>query len=189
VGEEKGMAKTMIREVVAAFHEPEALQSAVSDLQSHGFNRADISFMAHQSVTGHLAQNYEATRQASDDPRARREAVTDETDIRQRRTLEISLATTLAGFAAAGFTIATGGATALAAGVTAAAVGAVGGLGALLGRAYGEGHETFLREQLERGGILVWVRAPAVGAEERAQAILRKYSAHDVHVHEVPASP
>ena len=123
------MAENTIREVVAAFDKPEALQSAVSDLQSCGFNRADITFMARQSLTGHLAQDYEATRQAEDDPRARREAVTDETDIRQRRTLDISLAATLAGFAAAGFTIATGGTTLLAAGATAAAVGAAGGRG------------------------------------------------------------
>jgi hypothetical protein len=182
------MAENTIREVVAAFDEAEALKSAVSDLQSHGFNRADVSFMARESITGHLAQGYDATQQAEDDPRARREAVTDETDIRQRRTLEISLAATLAGFAAAGFTIATGGATLLAAGVTAATVGAVGGVGALLGKAYGKSQETFLRDQLERGGILVWVRTPDAAAEERAQSILRQYSAHDVHVHEVPAS-
>lgn len=182
------MAERKIREAVAAFGEPEALQSAVSDLQSHGFDRADITFMARESLTGHLTQGYEATRQAADDPHARREAVTDETDIRQRRTLEVSLATVLAGFAAAGFTIATGGATLLAAGVTAAAVGAVGGAGALLGKAYGKSQETFLREQLERGGILVWVRTPDAAAEERAQSILRKYAAHDVHIHEVPAS-
>jgi hypothetical protein len=182
------MAENTIREVVAAFDEPEALQSAVSDLQSHGFNRADITFMARESITGRLAQDYEATREAEDDPHARREAVTDETDIRQRRTLDISLAATLAGFAAAGFTIATGGGTLVAAGVTAAAVGAVGGVGALLGKAYGKSQHTFLREQLERGGILVWVRTPDPAAEERAQFILRKYSAHDVHVHEVPAS-
>jgi hypothetical protein len=83
---------------------------------------------------------------------------------------------------------ATGGGTLVAAGVTAAAVGAVGGVGALLGKAYGKSQHTFLREQLERGGILVWVRTPDPAAEERAQFILRKYSAHDVHVHEVPAS-
>ncbi|HEV2547395.1 MAG TPA: hypothetical protein VGU20_08660 [Stellaceae bacterium] len=75
--------------MVAAFDEPKALQSEVSDLQSGGFNRADITFMARESLTGHLAQDYGATRQAEDDPHARREAVTDETDIRQRRTLEI----------------------------------------------------------------------------------------------------
>ena len=181
------MAENTIREVVAAFGEPEALQSAVADLQSHGFNRADITFMARESLTGHLAQDYEATRQARDAPQARREAVTDETDVRQRRTRDISLAATLAGFAAAGFTIATGGTTLLAAGVTAAALGAVGGAAALIGKARGKSQETFLREQLERGGILVWVRTPDTAAEERAQSILRPYSAHDVHVHEVPA--
>jgi hypothetical protein len=177
-----------IREAVAAFNDPEALKAAVSDLQSHGFDRADISFLAREGFEGHIAQDYAEMRQAEDDPAAKRDPVIDETDIRQRRTLDISTAATLAAFAAAGFTVATGGATALAAGLAVAAAGGVGGLGALLGKAYGQGQQTFLQEQLDRGGVLLWVRTPDAEAEQRALDILRRHSAHDVHVHEVPAA-
>lgn len=177
-----------IREAVAAFDDPKALRAAVSDLQGQGFDRADISFMAREGFEGHLAQDYPDIKRAEDDPAAARDPVITDTDIRQRRTLEISMATTIAAFAAAGFTVMTGGATAVAIGAAVAAMGGVGGLGALLGKAYGQGQENFLREQLERGGVLLWVRTPDAEAERRACAILSRHAAHDVHVHEIPAS-
>lgn len=183
------MAEPRIREAVAAFDDPEALKSAVSELQGSGFNRADISFLARDGLTtGHVEAEYGNARAVEDDPGVPREAVTDETDIRQRRTLEISMAATVAAFAAAGFTVMSGGATLLAAGAAAAAMGGVGGIGALIGKAWGTGQKTFMREQIERGGVLIWVRTPDAAAEERAAAILRRHGAHDVHVHEVDAA-
>ncbi len=182
------MAETTMREAVAAFDDPEALKSAVSELQGSGFNRADISFLARDGLmTGHVEAQYRQAGAVEDDPGVPREAVIDETDIRQRRTLEVSMAATVAAFAAAGFTVMSGGATLVAAGAAAAAMGGVGGLGALIGKAWGTGQKTFLREQLERGGILVWVRTADADAEARACAILRRHAAHDVHVHEVTA--
>ncbi|HWI26746.1 MAG TPA: hypothetical protein VN668_07220 [Stellaceae bacterium] len=180
------MAETMIREAVAAFTDAEALKAAVSELQSSGFNRADISFLAREGFEGHLKKDYSDMRRVEDDPAAPRDPVIDETDIRQRRTLDISLATLIAGFAAAGFTVMTGGATLVAAGVTAAAMAGVGGATALIGKAYREGHQNFLQEQLDRGGILLWVRTPDAAAEARAKEILERRAGHDVHTHEVP---
>jgi hypothetical protein len=182
------MADSTIREAVAAFDDPEALKAAVSDLQSAGFDRAEISFLAREGFEGHLAQDYRDMREAQDDPGAKRDAVIVEDDIRQRRTLDISLAATVAAFAAAGFTVMTGGATLVAAGAAAGAMAAVGGVGALLGKRYGESQATFMKEQLERGGILVFVRTPDAEAETRAQEVLRRHAARDVHIHEVPVA-
>ena len=50
------MAET-IREAVAAFTDAEALKSAVSELQRHGFDRADISFQLRTCLEGHLARD------------------------------------------------------------------------------------------------------------------------------------
>jgi hypothetical protein len=178
-----------IREAVAAFADAQAMQAALSDLQSHGFDRADISFIARDSyLKGHLAQDYDDVRQAEDDPKARRATPVEETDIRQRRTLEVSTGATIAAFAAVGLTVATGGATALAAGIGAAAAGGVGGLGALVGRLYGQGQQKFMQEQIDRGGVLLWVRLRDADAEQRALDILRRHGARDVHMHDIPAS-
>jgi hypothetical protein len=183
------MAEPRIREAVAAFDDPEALKAAVSDLQSGGFDRADISFLARDGLTtGHVEAEYGEAREVEDDPAVPREAVIDETDIRQRRTLEVSMAATVAALAAAGFTVMSGGTSLVAAGAAAAAMGGVGGLGSLVGKTWGTAQKTFLREQLERGGVLIWVRTPDAGAEQRASSILRRHGAHDVHVHEVDAA-
>ena len=179
----------MIREAVAVFDDPKAMQRALSDLQSGGFDRADISFVARDTyLDGHLAQQYGNVHDAEDDPKARRAAPVDETDLRQRRTLDVSAAATIAAFAAVGFTVATGGATALAAGIGAAAAGGVGGLGALLGKLYGKGQQTFMQEQLDRGGVLLWVHLRDATAEARALDILRRHGARDVHIHDIPAT-
>ena len=42
-----------------------------------------------------------------------------------------------------------------------------------------------LERDLWRGGLVVFVRARAAEAEERAQAIMRRNGARNVHVHEI----
>jgi len=186
--ERVGQPAETIREAVAAFDDPGALQAAVSDLQSHGFDRADISVIAPEDLEGHVAGRAGDVRDAEDDPGVERSAVVSDTDVRQGRVLGTSLASVLAAFAAAGLTVATGGAAAVAAGAAVAAAGGAGAVGALLGRVAGEEQQHFMREQLERGGVLLWVRLPDAAAEPRALDILRRHSAHDVHVHEFPAA-
>jgi hypothetical protein len=177
-----------IREAVAAFDDPQTLQAAVSDLQSHGFDRADISVIAPEDLAGHVAGRAGDVRKAEDDPGVERSAVVGDTDVRQARVLGTSLASVLAAFAAAGLTVATGGAAAVAAGAAAVAAGGVGAAGTMLGRIAGDSERNFLQEQIERGGVLLWVRVRDAAAEPRALDILRRHSAHDVHVHEIPAT-
>jgi hypothetical protein len=177
------VSQPLIREAVAAFNDSETLQQAVADLQSHGFDRSEISFLARGGL-----DHQDDTRRAEDDPRAPRDAATTDADMRQARVLGTSLAAVLAGFAAAGFTVMTGGVVALAAGAAVLAAGGVGAAGALVGRAAGEEEKDFLQEQIDRGGVLLWVRIRDAEAERRALDILRRHSAHDVHVHDLPAS-
>jgi hypothetical protein len=44
-----------------------------------------------------------------------------------------------------------------------------------------------VREQLDRGGLLLWVNVRNTGEEETAQKVLRSRSAHDVHAHAISA--
>jgi hypothetical protein len=41
----------IMREAVAVFDDPERLERAVSDLQSRGVDRADLSFLANEALT------------------------------------------------------------------------------------------------------------------------------------------
>lgn len=179
------IAVPMVREAVALFRESEPLETAVSQLQSRGFDHADLSFLAH-GAAGKGARG--SAERLADDPDTPREAATTDTDIRQQRLLGTSLAATIAGFAAAGFTVATGGVLAAVVAATAAAAGGVGAIGAMIGRKLGEKEAAYLDEQLAKGGVLLWVNLADAAAEGRALEILRAHSGH-VEVHEYPADP
>ena len=178
---ESVMNNTLIREAVAVFDDPESLETAVSELQSNGIDRSQISFLAHASPTlgppGGLQR-------LADDPATARESPVTDTDLRQGRILGTSLAATIAAFAAAGFAVATGGVAAAAAAAVAAG-GGIGAVGALIGRNLGENETSFLDAQLARGGVLLWVRTPSDDAERRALEVLRRYAVH-IHIHNLP---
>jgi len=148
------MEQPTIREAVAVFDDAEQLEGAVSELQSNGIDRSELSFLAHPSLAGHIPGDL---RQAADDPATPREPVVSDTDLRQGRVLGTSLAATVAAFAAAGFTVATAG---LGAAVAAAAAGGVGAASTLFGSIVAEDQASFLEAQLAR-------RCAALGAHAR----------------------
>lgn len=179
---------TTVREAVARFDDPERLEAAISALQSHGFDRAEISFIAREGFMGEHATAPTASRRAAEDATVERQAPVESTDVRQGRTLGTSLAAVMAAFAAAGFTVATGGAAALALGLAAAAGIGVGAVGATVGMSAGAGERHFIDEQLASGGVLVWVRTRDAVAEERALRILREHGGSEIHLHDLPAT-
>jgi len=177
------MEQSTIREAVAVFDDAEKLEAAVSALQSNGVDRSELSFLAHELPAGGVTSD---AAQAADDPAMPREPVVSDTDLRQGRVLGTGLAATIAAFAAAGFTVATGG---VAAATIAAAVAAAGGVGAvstLFGRRLADDQTSFLDAQLARGGVLLWVRTPNAGSEQTVLDVLRRHSAH-VYLHDLPA--
>ena len=60
-------------------------------------------------------------------------------------------------------------------------------IGSLLAQWLGEEHGRHLQEQVERGGLLLWVRTWDAADEERATRILKNHSGEHVHVHALPA--
>jgi hypothetical protein len=178
------MKTATVREAVAVFDDPDRLENAMSDLQSNGIDRSNLSLLAHPSLAERLPAR---SQDVADDPATPRESAVTDTDIRQGRVLGTSLAATIAALAAAGITVATGGIAAATVAAAAAAAGGVGVVGALLGRRLGEDQEAFLDAQLARGGVLLWVRTPDADAERRTLGVLRRHSAH-VCLHDWPGS-
>jgi hypothetical protein len=160
-------------EVVAVFDDPERLERAVSKLQSHGFDRADLSFLAREALLEH---RHDSVQRLASDPATPRDVVVSDTDLRQGRVLGTGLAATVAAFAAPGFTVATGGVAAAAIAATAVAAG-IGAVSTLVGRKLTEDEGSFIDEQLARGEVLLWVRTPNADAEQRAAEVLGRYSA------------
>jgi hypothetical protein len=164
-----------IRETVAVFDDHEKLETAVSALQSNGFDRAGLSFVAGEIPS------------VRKDPSTSHEPVVSDTDFRQERVLGTGLAATIAAFAAAGFVVATGGVVGVAAVAAAAAAGGVGAVGTIVGRKLAGDEESFLDDQLRSGKVLLCVRTPDEDAKRRAAEVLGRYAVH-VRARELPAA-
>ncbi|HLG49618.1 MAG TPA: hypothetical protein VKY24_25465 [Reyranella sp.] len=177
-----------VREAVGVFHSPEKLQEAIDDLLACGFNRAELSLLASvRAVDEKLGHRYRKISSAADDPVVPRAAYVSPEAIGGAEGGLIGVLMYVGAMAAAGAVVASGG-TLAAAIIGAALSGGVGGLiGSFLAEWLGEEHGRHLQQQVERGGLLLWVRTWDRADEERAMAILRKHSGSHVHVHSLPA--
>jgi hypothetical protein len=177
-----------IREAIGAFDNPGALEKAVSELASAGFDRSQMSLLARDGFFDReVPAEFEHEAQAADEPGMGRRPVVSDSDLRQGRTLATSLAGVVAAFAASGITILTGGAALTAITAAAAAGGGAVAVAELVGQRAGKSMSDFMKEQIERGGILLWVTVRDAGQERTALEILRRHAAADVHVHDSPA--
>jgi hypothetical protein len=178
-------AKVTVREAVAVFDDVSELDAAVEDLRKAGFARSDISLLAAEdAVQRKLGHRYERVEELEDEPEAPRVTYRTPSALAESDDVLIGSLTYLPAVVAAGTVVAS-------AGVVAAAVTGTALAGALIGtvltRWLGKQHAEHLQEQLDRGGLLLWVRTPDAAAEQRALEILTRHSAHDVHIHDLPA--
>lgn len=178
----------MIREAVGYFETAEALEAAADELESSGFDRAEISLLAAEhAVEEKLGHKYRRVTELEDEPDVARCCYVSRESIGAAEGGLIGAPLYMAAGAAAGVIIATGG-TMAAAIIGAALAGGAGGLiGGILVKLVGDQHAHHLQEQLARGGLLLWVRTRDAEHEKRAVEILKRHSGHDVHVHTISA--
>ncbi|HMR34278.1 MAG TPA: hypothetical protein PKA13_24705 [Geminicoccaceae bacterium] len=174
------------REAVAVLDDVASLEKTVDDLLAAGFAEDDISLLAgHATVESKLGRMYRRVEEMEDDPKAPRTAFVSSKDFSRREGMVIASLTYVPTLIAAGTVVASAGAVAAAiAGVAVAGAS----IATLLTHWMDKRHAEWLEEQLDRGGILVWVRTPDTAAERKALEVLGRYSAHDIHVHGVPTS-
>jgi hypothetical protein len=176
--------KAAVTEAVAVFHDVSDLDAAVEELRAAGFDKDDISLLAtEQAVNRKLGHRYERVEELEDDPAAPRVAYRTRASLGESEDRLIGSLTYLPAVVAAGTVVAS-------AGVVAAAVTGTAIAGALIGTVLShwldQSHAEHLQEQLDRGGLLLWVRTPDPDTQQRALAILTRHSAHDVHIHRLP---
>lgn len=174
-----------IPEAVGVFDTFEALQSAFYDLRMVGFSRYDISLLGgEKALKEKLGEAYWRSSELEDNPEAPRAAFVSEEAIGE---LEGAIA---GGFFFLGSYIAMAALlTPLSTLAVSAAVVAIGGgpaavVGTLLARRVGKHHKDYYANQIDHGGILLWVRVKDKKAEDLAVDILKGHSGRDVHVHE-----
>lgn len=178
-----------VREAVGVFHRSEDLQAAIDELLQSGFHRAELSLLAsEQAVDQKLGHRYRKVSSLEDDPVIPRAAYVSPEAIGGAEGGLIGVLMYVGAVAAAGAIVASGG-TLTAAIVAAALSGGAGGLiGSMFARWLGEEHGLRLQGQVDRGGLLLWVRTWDAADEERAVRILNNHSGDHVHVHALPAA-
>jgi len=174
-------------EAVAVFHDVASFQAAIDDLLMAGFDHGDINVLAHEeTVTSKLGREYQSTAEFEDNPEAPRIGFVPEETIGDAEGALIGAGVYVPAIAGSLAVVASGG-TMLGAFAAAAIAGGAGGLiGAALARRIGNEHAKHLDQHLHRGGLLLWVRTRDAEREKTALEILRRHSAHDVHLHELP---
>lgn len=184
---ENGMNRYQVREVVGLFATPANLQAAVDQLEMGGFDRSQISVLGNraqlQDHLSHLSGDG-SSKSLEDDKDVPRDAPEDDSGP-EFEAAAVSIPIYVLGVGSLAVVIASGGSLALAVGalVLGGAVG--GGVGGLLAHAIGREHRDKIAEQVERGGLLLWVQPRDAEQEQKATELLKKNSASDVHVHQV----
>lgn len=180
--------KPVLREVVAVFHDAERLETAIDELQSSGFDRAEISLLASErTIEQKLGHRYERTSELMDSDDVPRSAFVSSAAIGDAKGGLIGGLAYVGATLAAGAVVVAGGALAATIAAALAAGGAGGLIGLVLANWVGGRHAAYLDEQMEHGGLLLWVRAWSPEEEERAASILGKHCAEKVHVHAITA--
>jgi hypothetical protein len=177
-----------VREAVGAFDNPETLQEAIDDLMSSGFDRAELSLLAAETtVEEKLGHHYEKVKDLEDEPKTARAAYVSTESIGDAEGALVGGLVYVGATAAAGAVVATGGTLAAIIAAAAVAGGAGGLIGSVLSQWLDDQQADHLQEQLNHGGLLLWVRTRDAEREKRAVQILAKHSGRDVHVHTLPA--
>jgi hypothetical protein len=185
---EKGVAPAMetntdqIREAVAVFQKVGDLEAAIDELLSSGFDRAELSLLGSKhAVEVKLGSEAFRTIELEDNPSAPRGSYV------SPAAMGAAEGGLVGAFAYLGALV---GLIALAGGpLTLVVVGTVlaGGGAGLIGTGFAElvGHRraAYFQDQLDRGGLLLWVRARDTLHEKRAIEILARNAGDDVHVH------
>lgn len=182
------MAETEVREAVAVFHDATSLETAIDELQSHNFDRSQLSLLAgKEAVETKLGHVFTKVAEVEDDAEVPRVAYVSTEALGDAEGGVMGALMYVGAVAAAGGIVASGGTLAGAIIAAVLAGGAGGFIGSTLARLIDERHAHHLQEQLDRGGLLLWVRTVDSEHEARATEILTRNGGEDVHVHTLPA--
>jgi hypothetical protein len=175
-----------VREAVAIFDSRDALQKAIDDLYMAGFQRHELSVMANdQTIKEHSGQVPENSADAAHDPTVTRQSYVAPEDLGSHQGVAVGFPAYVGAVIATGAVLATGG-TALAAAAAAAAAGVGGGaLGSVLSSWISDKRNEPMLQQLDKGGILLWVNVTSPERERLAREALARHSVNPVEVHEV----
>lgn len=172
------------REAIALFKDERALQAAIDELLTSGFDRAELSLLAtEETLRRTYGERFKTTAELEDLEGVPRGCYVSPESIGDAQGGIIGGLVYIGAVAATGVVILSGGGLAVAI-VAAALAGGAGGLvGTFFAGIFEAIHAVHVSDHLRRGGLLLWVRTWTPEDEEHATTILRKHSGRHVHVH------
>ncbi|GLR79320.1 hypothetical protein HUE56_20370 [Azospirillum oryzae] len=181
-----GSTDAAVREAVAVFDSREALQSAIDDLSLAGFQRHELSVLANdETIRDRLGGVPGDVGSLAHDPNAPRQAYISPEDVGSGKGAAVGFPAYVGAIIATGAVLATGG-TALAAAAAAAAAGVgSGAAGSFLSQWITDKRNEPMLQQLDKGGILLWVNVGDAARERIALEVLNRHAAHPAEVHQV----
>lgn len=169
-------------QAVAVFHDVASMDAAVEALIEAGFALDDVSLLAsEQAVEDKLGHRYERVEELEDNPDAPRVAYRTLAEFAETERTVTNVLTYLPAMIAAGTVVASAGI--VAAAITGTAVGGA-VLSTVLARWMDQSHAERVQEQLEHGGLLLWVKAATPEKQDAAIRVLEAHGAADVHLHD-----
>ena len=178
-GEREGVC-----EVVGVFHVADDFEAAIDRLLSSGIDRAQLSLLASErAIEDKLERHRGRVAELADDSAIPRTAYVSTAAVGDAQGALIGGLTYVGATSAIGAIVMAGGtlAATLMAAMVAGGAGSL--LGSILARLVGRHHAEHLHKQIEKGGLLLWVRAWEPADEPLAISILQKYGAYNVHSH------
>lgn len=174
-------------EAVGVFTDADSLEDAVDELLSSGFNQAELGLLASEhAVEEKLGHAYKKVEELEDNFSVPRTAYISRESRADAEGWLIGGLLYVGAMTAIGSVVASGGALATAIGAAVAAGGSGGLIGSVLAQWVSNHHANYLQEQIDHGGLLLWVRTRDADHEKRAVDILSRHSGRDVHVHKFP---
>ncbi len=178
------------REVVGVFDDVGSLEDAAQALMSQGFDRNLLSLLAgEQAVNAKYAGRMVRVEQLEDDPTTPRIAYVDRDTLGVGQGALIGGLFYLGAMAATGAVLVSGLAGPLIVAAMAGGGLSGGALGGFLAKRLGRETGQKIASEVDRGGLLLWVRAEPGEVEERAIRIMTEAGARDVHAHGSSAPP
>jgi len=175
-----------IREVVGVFGSVDALQSTIDGLLVSGFDRSEISLLGEDDVV-RSSRGAEGAVELEDDTRAPRLNYIESESLSEGKAALVGVLFYIGALTGAGaLTVGSGFfASPIAAGAVTGALAGLAGLAVAL--LIGKRQTRWARAQIDRGGLLLWVRAWTEQRERQAMSLMQQNGGHHVHVHSVTA--
>jgi hypothetical protein len=183
----EGNMDDAVRGAVGLFHNEIAIRDAVDELLLSGFDRADLSVLAgDRTIQRRLGHRYMKVTELEDLPLLAAQPYVGPDSRTEASGVLIGGPFYVGACAAAAAIVASGGSLLTVLLGVAAAGGAGGAIGAAIVKYIGRRHARYLESHLNRGGLLLWVHTDHPEHERSACEILRRHSAEDAHLHELP---